>query len=137
VDWLKEYYKKWSPSQEHNLSISGGSDKLTYYISGNYMSQDGFIRYGTDEFKRYGLTAKLSAKLTDHLQVDFSNRLVRTDFGRPSSWNDSFYDNVLRRARPTRAIYDPNGYYMSDNHYIQALSQEVGRKNKMTTYIHN
>ncbi|HEX3006653.1 MAG TPA: TonB-dependent receptor, partial [Bacteroidales bacterium] len=128
VDWLDEYYKKWSPSQEHNISISGGNEKLTYYLSGNYMSQDGFIRYGTDKYDRYGVTAKISAKLTKHFKVDFSNRLTRTDFGRPSSWNDSFYDNILRRARPTRAIYDPNGYYMSDNHYIQAM--ENGGRHK-------
>lgn len=123
VDWLKEYYREWSPSQEHNLSISGGNDITTYYLSGNFMSQEGFMRYGTDGYDRYTLTAKLSTKLTDHLKVDYSNRFARTDFSRPSSWNTSFYDNVLRRARPTRAIYDPNGYYMSDNHYIQAMDK--------------
>lgn len=123
VDWLKEYYKEWSPSQEHNLSISGGNENITYYLSGNFLNQEGFMRYGTDIYDRYTLTAKLSTKLTEHLKVDYSNRFVRTDFGRPSSWNTSFYDNVLRRARPTRAIYDPNGYYQSDNHYIQAMEK--------------
>jgi TonB-linked SusC/RagA family outer membrane protein len=128
VDWLKEYYKDWSPSQEHNLSISGGSEKLSYYLSGNFMAQDGFMRHGTDKFNRYTLTAKLSSKVTDNLQVDYSSRYVRTDFGRPSSWNDGFYDNILRRARPTRSIYDPNGYYMADNNYI--LAMENGGRQK-------
>lgn len=128
VDWLKEYYKDWSPAQEHNVSISGGTQKLTYYLSGNFMNQEGFMRHGTDKYDRYTLTAKLSAQLTDHLKVDYSNRYSRVDFGRPTAWNDGFYDNVLRRARPTRAIYDPNGYYMTDNHYIDVM--ENGGRHK-------
>lgn len=125
-DWMKEYYRDWSPSQEHNVSISGGDEKWTYYVSGNMLDQEGFMRYGTDEFNRYNITAKISAQLTDYLKADYSNRYARTEFGRPSSWNDSFYDNILRRARPTRSINDPNGYNMSDNNYIEAM-QNGGR----------
>lgn len=125
-DWLKEYYRDWSPSQEHNVSISGGDEKWTYYVSGNMLNQEGFMRYGTDEFNRYNITAKISAQLTDYLKADYSNRYARTEFGRPSAWNDSFYDNILRRARPTRSINDPNGYNMSDNNYIEAM-QNGGR----------
>lgn len=121
VNWLEEYYKDWSPSQEHNVSISGGTDKLTYYISANYMAQDGFMRYGTEDYDRYTITGKISAQLTKAIKVDYSNRWVRTDYARPTYMNDDFYNNVLRRARPTRAIKDPNGYLMSDINYIGAM----------------
>lgn len=127
-DWLSEYYKDWSPSQEHNVSISGGDEKWTYYVSGNMLDQEGFMRYGTDEYNRYNITAKISAQLTDYLKADYSNRYARTEFGRPSSWNDSFYDNILRRARPTRSVNDPNGFNMSDNNYIEAM--ENGGRHK-------
>ncbi len=127
-DWMKEYYKDWSPSQEHNVSISGGDEKWTYYVSGNMLDQEGFMRYGTDEFNRYNITAKISAQLTEYLKADYSNRYARTEFGRPSSWNDGFYDNILRRARPTRSINDPNGFNMSDNNYIEAM--ENGGRHK-------
>lgn len=127
VDWLKEYYKDWSTSQEHNASISGGTGKITYYLSGNFLTQDGFMRYGTDGYSRYNLTGKISAQLTDYFKVDFSTRYVRTDYDRPSMlYNEAFYNNVLRRARPVRPVYDPNGYYMSDINYIEAL-QNGGR----------
>lgn len=126
VNWLEEYYKEWSPSQEHNVSISGGSKGITYYLSSNYMTQDGFMRYGTETNDRYTMTAKVSAKITDYVKVDYSNRFVRQDYGRPTSMNDDFYNHILRRARPVRAIKDPNGYYMSDINYIQAM-EEGGR----------
>ena len=118
VNWLKEYYRNTAPSQEHNVSVSGGSDKMTYYLSANYMTQEGFMRYGTEDYDRYTITAKISAQLTKALKVDYSNRWVRTDYERPTYMNDDFYNHILRRARPVRAVYDPNGYLMSDINYI-------------------
>ena len=130
VDWLQEYYRNWSTAQEHNASISGGTEKFTYYMSANYLGQSGFMRYGTDHNKRYNLTGKISAQITDYVKVDYSTRYSRTDYDRPSIlWND-FYNNVLRRCRPVRPLKDPNGYYMSDINYIEAL-QNGGRQNEI------
>lgn len=108
VNWLKEYYRSTAPSHEHNVSASGGTDKITYYLSANYMNQEGFLRYGTDDYDRYTVTGKISAQLTKAIKVDYSNRFVRTDYSRPTTMNDSFYDNILRRCRPTRPVNDPN-----------------------------
>lgn len=129
VNWLKEYYRNTAPSQEHNVSVSGGSDKMTYYLSANYMTQEGFMRYGTEDYDRYTITAKISAQLTKALKVDYSNRWVRTDYERPTYMNDDFYNHILHRARPVRAVYDPNGYLMSDINYIGVM-RDGGRHNE-------
>ena len=129
VNWLKEYYRNTAPSQEHNVSVSGGSDKMTYYLSANYMTQEGFMRYGTEDYDRYTITAKISAQLTKALKVDYSNRWVRTDYERPTYMNDDFYNHILSRARPVRAVYDPNGYLMSDINYIGVM-RDGGRHNE-------
>lgn len=129
VDWLKEYYRDTAPSQEHNVSVSGGSDKMTYYLSANYITQEGFMRYGTEDYDRYTITAKISAQLTKALKVDYSNRWVRTDYERPTYMNDDFYNHILRRARPVRAINDPNGHLMSDINYIGVM-RDGGRHNE-------
>lgn len=129
VNWLKEYYRNTAPSQEHNVSVSGGSDKMTYYLSANYMTQEGFMRYGTEDYDRYTITAKISVQLTKALKVDYSNRWVRTDYERPTYMNDDFYNHILRRARPVRAVYDPNGYLMSDINYIGVM-RDGGRHNE-------
>lgn len=121
VDWLHEYYKKWSGSQEHNVSVSGGTDKFTYYVSGNFLGQNGFMRYGKDYNERYNTTGKIAAQLTKYLKLDYNNRYTRNRYSRASVMNNDFYNNLLRRTRPVRPIYDPNGYYMSDINYINAL----------------
>ncbi|MBO6018675.1 MAG: SusC/RagA family TonB-linked outer membrane protein, partial [Prevotella sp.] len=50
-DWQSELFHT-ALTQQHQLSVSGGSDKERFLISGNYINQDGIIK-GTD-FSRFG-----------------------------------------------------------------------------------
>lgn len=59
TDWQAELFKN-APMSKHQLSMSGGSDKTTYYLSGEYLNQDG-IALGSG-FKRYGLRINLDNK---------------------------------------------------------------------------
>jgi len=62
-DWYNWMYKKNRFQQEHNLSISGGTDKVKYYISGRYYDQNGIFQQVNDYYKTYSLRAKITAQL--------------------------------------------------------------------------
>ncbi len=108
-DWLNEYYKDWANSQEHNLSVSGGNESVTYYLSANYQNQNGFLRHGKEDRQRYSVTGKLSAKVNKMLKVDFSSRFSRIDYDKPSRLNNTFFNEVLRRAIPFQPAVSPDG----------------------------
>lgn len=61
TDLLDVLYKDRVTSQEHNLSINGGSEKMTYYVSLNYLGQNGLLNIGDDGLKRYNTAAKISS----------------------------------------------------------------------------
>ena len=65
IDWLKEHFKNGAFAQEHNLSVNGGSQKIQFYLSANYLGQEGLLRYGGDDYKRYSFTSKINAQLAD------------------------------------------------------------------------
>ena len=111
TDWYKELYKSQVFSQEHNVSINGGSDKVTYYASFNYLGQNGLLRHGSDGLKRYNATAKVNATLTDWLKFNYTMRFTRTDNYRPTNFNGGFYEKLGRQTWPNLVVYDPNGYY--------------------------
>lgn len=113
VDWYKALFRKSSFSQEHNLSLSGGSEKLQYYISGNILDQDGLMQFNRDAFTRYATTVKLSATLTNYLKANVSSRYIREDYGRPSALTDNLYKDLARQGWPTLPLYDPNGHLYS------------------------
>lgn len=59
TDWQKELFKS-APMNKHQLSLSGGTDKTTYYLSGEYLKQDG-VAQGSG-FDRYGFRLNLDNK---------------------------------------------------------------------------
>lgn len=122
TDWFDAVYKDHSTSQEHNLSVSGGTDKISYYFSANLLSQGGMIAWGKERLKRYGLTGKFSAQLRPWVNIGYSTRWVRTDYVRPSALTDDLYSQLGRQGWPLLPIYDPNGYIHDSPSPIAALA---------------
>ena len=110
TDWYDVIYRDWTFSQEHNVSANGGSDKISYYLSMNYLDQNGLMEFNQDTYNRYTTTAKINVQLTDWAKVNYSNRFTREDFGRPSRLTNDLYRDLARQGWPTLPVYDPNGY---------------------------
>jgi TonB-linked SusC/RagA family outer membrane protein len=111
VDWYDALFRDQVMAQEHNISISGGSDKLRFYGSGNYLGQDGFMEFNQDKFKRFTSTIKLSGNIRDNVTVNLSTRFVREDYTRPTQLTSgTMFKNLARQGWPVLPLYDPNGY---------------------------
>lgn len=113
VDWYRAMYKEQAFSQEHNLSLSGGNEKTTFYLSGNYMPQGGFMKFNTDTYDRYGITAKVNSKISDQVSINYSTRYIHEGYQRPSQLTNGFYNDLGRQGWPTLPLYDPNGFLFS------------------------
>lgn len=59
TDWQDEIFRK-APMQSHTMSIAGGSDKIQFYISGNYLNQEGIVI--NSGYKKYGGRVNLDAQ---------------------------------------------------------------------------
>ena len=76
TDWYKLLYKNHTTAMEHNLTVSGGSDKADFLITGRYYKQDGLFRYNSDDYNIYNIRAKGSLQayswLNLYTNIDFS-----------------------------------------------------------------
>lgn len=113
VDWYDAIYKKWTFSQEHNFSVNGGTKKLNYYASFNYLDQGGFMEMGEEGLKRFNATAKIGSEITDWLRFNYTMRFTREDYKRPATLTDNLYNDMARQGWPVLPLYDRNGYYFS------------------------
>ena len=66
----RDYVLRTGLQQNHTVSISGGTDKVLYYASGNFNKQSGILK--GDEYRKTGLTANVSAQANKWLKVGFS-----------------------------------------------------------------
>ena len=136
INWRDELYKKTAFAQEHNITLQGGSDKIQYYVSGQYLGQGGFLKYGNDNYDRFNVTGKFNAQMFSWLRLNFNSRWVRTQYSRPTIMSGGFYEKVIRRLPPTNPKYDPNGYIAADYNYIEHL-ENGGRHKEMNDVFTN
>lgn len=80
TDWLKEIYKNFGFTHQHNVSASGGTDKLKYFASLGFLDQDGILR--NTEYQRYNFRANIDAKLTQGLRfmINVSGNYANRDW---------------------------------------------------------
>jgi len=69
TDWIKEATQT-GVLQDHNVSISGGTPDVKYYISGDYLDQKGAVK--GYNYKRTTFRSNLDVTLTDYLTVGTS-----------------------------------------------------------------
>lgn len=91
----KEFLKQWTPQQSHNLSVSGGSEKINYNLGLGYLNEAGVLKVNPDEFKRYNFNLGVNASATNWLDVRgkviFSNTLTTSPYSFSSSQYGPYY----------------------------------------------
>ncbi|MBO9591455.1 MAG: TonB-dependent receptor [Niabella sp.] len=92
TDWYDVILKK-AFQQNHNLSLSGGGENVTYFLSAGYLTDDGIQK--DNAFKRFTLRSNneynLSKKLKLTTQVSFTN-------SKDDGYNSGAFQSAYRAA---------------------------------------
>ena len=113
TDWLEAFYKNAAFMQQHNISLSGGTERNNYYASIGYKDQSGIFRYGNDSYKRMNMSFNFETKITEWLDLGFSTRMNYIKNDEPYMYNNGvdeatwFYE--VYRMFPTLSVFLPNG----------------------------
>lgn len=92
ADWdvVDINYRKWTPSQSHNINVSGTSGRNSYYLSFGYDKKEGVLAANPDQLHRYNVTANLSSNVTDWLQVGVRFQFTDRTYTEPNSVNTPY-----------------------------------------------
>lgn len=91
-DPIKEFTRKWTPQQNHNLSITGGNKKTTYNISMSYLNQKGVMKFNTDKYDRFTLHSNITTAIKDWWKVRTNILLTRSNNDQPYRYTSGQYD---------------------------------------------
>lgn len=69
TDWMGVVFQKAAPKTRHSLSVSGGTERVNYYVSGSYLYQEPCYRNTPFNFQTYQLRSNIDAKITKDLTV--------------------------------------------------------------------
>lgn len=123
-DWSKEGLIH-GLRQEYNMSITGGTKNLSYYLSGSYLEDEGII-YGS-HFNRFSTRATVDYQALPWLKIGTNLMYTYTDSGYPDDQNASggsgnmFY--FINQVGPVYPMYirDAEGNIMYDKTYNRPI----------------
>ena len=100
TNWQHELFNYNAPQSNHELSVSGATDKVNYYVSAGYLDQEGIVggNYGRSNYRRLSLRSNTSYTLFDRsAERTFLNKLT---FGSNLS-----YANIRSTGVETNSAY--------------------------------
>jgi TonB-linked SusC/RagA family outer membrane protein len=96
TDFYNLMYRKWRPSQMHNFTVNGGSEKLFSYFSGRIMDIATVQNLPKNSVKRYNLNLQLVFKPYDWIEIGggsrYSQKSDREFGGGKKGWIDPLND---------------------------------------------
>ena len=104
INWVDEVLQS-APIQNYNLSLSGRSDKTSYFISGSLTDENGILK--NDKFKRLTVRSNIESKVTNWFTLGMNSAYSYRDYsGREASLLDARSASPLANNRIGSAQYD-------------------------------
>jgi len=123
VDYQDALYRNGAVAQNYQLSFKGGSEKMYYFVSGNYLDQEGLAV--NTKFKRYALRANINADLSEKLSIATSINLQRTNGLNNSPILGESLGIGAVGFDPVTPIFDANGKYNNVTNVLGGVQSSV------------
>ena len=123
TDWFDELFRT-AFSMNHYLSLSGGTDVATYYVSFGYSKDNGILKKVS--YDRYSLSTKVKLNPHERVSVDLG-----VDFSQQKSDGSSLNVNPFQYAyfaNPYEKPYNEDGSYRPDYTYYNLNQINGGRE---------
>lgn len=147
TDWYGYFYNRTRPQMEHNVSITGGTEKIHYYISGRYYQQYGMFNIDKDVYKDYSFRAKVDAQLNKWMKWSTNVGLDNNNYS--YNGNSSYAMTIARlesNISPSFVPLNPDGSIVQYTNQLYAnsplgagdggyLTSRRGHNNKSKTLL--
>jgi TonB-linked SusC/RagA family outer membrane protein len=135
TDWQSLVMRNYAPHYKEYLSASGGSKKVNYYISLEYLKQQGKYRSGDLNHKRVNFRSNINAQITDNLKTSLMLSGHQDQQNQPG-YSAYYIDRGIYWEYPTRPPYANN-----DPNHLQQVPDGTNplatTNSNITGYSHN
>ena len=136
-DWQDEMFGNHDLSMSHNLSISGGSEKTKFTLSGTYANDNSLME--GNGYRRYNMNFKLKHEIAKNLDLDFGTRLSDTETKGVGTGGGSYkirsYDAIM--TGPVFGLYDQievDPSAMSEEEYEEYINGTRSLRDRVNDY---
>ncbi|WP_343306804.1 TonB-dependent receptor [Chitinophaga niabensis] len=115
TNWYKEVFQQVAFQHQHNITIEGGTDKISTYTNIGYMTDNGLLRSGDIGYNKYSFRNGTTFQPNKYVKVEL-NLYGFTDYRKqPGTWDDAFFylNKAAHGLIPSESVYANNNplYY--------------------------
>lgn len=88
------YYKDWTPQQNHNISVNGGTEKTQYNLSAAVTNQKGVLKLFDDYYKRYNISGFISTDVKDWITLRGRYMYSKVEEESPFTYASTVYQPI-------------------------------------------
>lgn len=120
TNWLDVIYRDFNSSTEHNVSVSGGTDRAKFYVSGRYFSQDGIYSAGNEKYTQYNLRSRGEIKVNKMLTLENNADMTVYRSHQPMVMYDRqlIERQIQHQGYPVTMVTNPDGTWTEAAVYI-------------------
>jgi hypothetical protein len=134
-DWNSLVFSGWAPQSQHDISISGGTGKIQYYVSMGYQYQQSFFKSGDLNYNKYNLRSNITAELVQGLKINLNISGLADERNTPDSDAVTLIRNLWKQgvlfpayADEGRTMLNYEGLDLEQNTVAMMSSEVSGYK---------
>ena len=98
TDWNNLIFAKTAPQSNHNITISGGSDKTQFFVSFGAFYQEGFFKSGDLNYTKYNITSNITSEVYRGLKVSLNINALTDKQNNPYCTSTDIIRNYWRQG---------------------------------------
>jgi len=134
TDWQDLIFRN-APGKEVKLGISGGNSQTNYFVSGDYLNQDGIVL--NSNYKRYAVRSNINSQISDKLAVRVNLSAIRRENLNTNNQGISSSVNQALSWAPTTPVRDAEGNYTTHDPLSSIYANPVALATDQTNILNN
>jgi TonB-dependent starch-binding outer membrane protein SusC len=116
TDWFKAVFKPWTEQDYENVSVSGGTENMKYFLSMGRKYEDAYYKNSATNYGQYNFRSNIDGKISQNIDIAFDVSGRQIDENYPTvAVGDVF--RMLMRGKPNMPAFWPNGLPGPDIEY--------------------
>jgi TonB-dependent starch-binding outer membrane protein SusC len=108
TNWFDEVYNNWAGQNQQNVSLSGGTENMKYFISLGAQYVDGIYKNTATNYKQYDFRTNIDGKVNKYIDIAFDVAGREEIRNYPTRSAGAIF-RMLMRGKPNMPAYWPNG----------------------------
>lgn len=108
TDWFAATFKPWSRQNYTNLSVSGGTENMKYFLSMGSKYEDAYYKNSATNFRQYDFRSNIDGKISKDITISFDIAGRQEDRNYPTVGAGDIF-RMIQRGKPNMPAYWPDG----------------------------